>query len=177
MSDFKTVDVRTVSASPDALYDKKQEDVAKMRASLLACSDRPEDIANTVKKITVLRVVHQVSRIISYLDMMDRIEEKLYSAIDASIDDLDIQDLSSWGILLNLQERLQENMINSHRLLEPYLKLKDVNMLDITTLDEISDESGNSYLPRESRDKLRNSAQEVLHLIELDSEKLIENDR
>ena len=177
MSDFKTVDVRTVSASPDALYDKKQEDVAKMRASLLACSDRPEDIANTVKKITVLRVVHQVSRIISYLDMMDRIEEKLYSAIDASIDDLDIQDLSSWGILLNLQERLQENMINSHRLLEPYLKLKDVNMLDITTLDEISDESGDSYLPRESRDKLRNSAQEVLHLIELDSEKLIENDR
>ena len=68
-------------------------------------------------------------------------------------------------------------MINSHRLLEPYLKLKDVNMLDITTLDEISDESGDSYLPRESRDKLRNSAQEVLHLIELDSEKLIENDR
>lgn len=178
MSDFKTVDVRTVPTSSDALYNKKQEDVAKMRASLLACSDKPEDIANTVKKITVLRVIHQISRIISYLDVMDRIEEKLYQAIDNTIDTIDMNDFSSWGILLNLQSRLQDNMIESHRLLEPYLKIKDLDMLDISEYEDVYDNPENQLLSRDSRDKLRRNAQQVLHLIELNTNnELVENDR
>lgn len=178
MSDFKTVDVRTVPTSSDALYNKKQEDVAKMRASLLACSDKPEDIANTVKKITILRVIHQISRIISYLDVMDRIEERLYQAIDNTIDTIDMNDFSSWGILLNLQSRLQDNMIESHRLLEPYLKIKDLDMLDISEYEDVYDNPENQLLSRDSRDKLRQNAQQVLHLIELNTNnELVENDR
>ena len=166
MSDFKTVDVRTVSASPDALINKKQEDVAKMQASLLACSDKPEDIARTVKQITVLRVIHQIARIISYLDMMDKIEEKLYDAIDNALDNIDTQDVTSWGVLLNLQGRLQDHMIESHKLLEPYLNEKALNMLDISEYTDISEDNVISSISQESRDRLRENAQQVLDMLE-----------
>lgn len=166
MSDLKTVDVRTVSASPDALINKKQEDVAEMQASLLACSDNPEDIGRTVRKVTVLRVIHQVSRIVTYLDMMDRIEEKLYESIDNALDSIDTSDPVSWNILLNIQSRLQNNMIESHKLLEPYLSEKTLNLLDISEYtEEIKDNNIISF-PQESRDKLRENAQRVLEILE-----------
>lgn len=166
MSDLKTVDVRAVCASPDALIEKKQEDVAKMQASLLACSDKPEDVARTVKQITVLRVMHQIARIVSYLDMMDRIEDKLYDAIDNALENIDTQDPTSWNILLNLQGRLQDHMIESHKLLEPYLNEKALNMLDISEYTDISEDATVLSISQESRDRLRENAQQVLDMLE-----------
>lgn len=164
MTNFKTVDVP--ATSPDALRDKKQEDVAKMRASLLACGDNPKEIVQSIKQVTILRVIHQVSRIVSYLDMMDRIEDKLYQSVDDVIDTLDTQDLTTWGILLNLQSRLQQNMIESHKLLEPYLNIEELGMTELS--DSVPTEviPDSELLPKESRDKLRENAQKVLALLE-----------
>jgi len=164
MANFKTVDVP--ATSPDALRDKKQEDVAKMRTSLLACGDDPREIVHSIKTVTVLRVIHQVSRIVSYLDMMDRIEDKLYQSIDEVIDTLDTQDLTTWSILLNLQSRLQQNMIESHKLLEPYLNIEDLGMIELSESVSPDVVPESEILSRESRDELRENARKVLALLE-----------
>ena len=75
MAGVKTVDGSIQSIDP--LISKQKEDVAKMRASLLCCNDDPYAATQAMKSITVLRVYHQMSRIIRYLEMMDKIEDKL----------------------------------------------------------------------------------------------------
>ncbi len=153
----------------DPLLSKQKEDVARMRASLLACST---DISNTsvaLRNITVLRVFHQVSRIIRYLEMMDKIEDKLYESIDAALDKMDGDSPTAWMTLLNIQSRLQENMINSHKLLQPYLNIQEFSMMDMTissSQEEIS--PGNVILSKESRDRLRTSAQQVLEALDIE---------
>ena len=77
--------------SIDPLYTKQREDVAKMRASLLACSSNPSMTKVALRNISILRVYHQVNRIIRYLDMMDKLEEKLYKSIDYTIENVDIE--------------------------------------------------------------------------------------
>lgn len=155
MNDLKTVEGSTIITT-DPLSAKQHEGVAKMRASLLACSE-PELVPATIKQITTQRVIHQVARIIRYIDMMDKIEDALYTSIDRTLDNIDsTPGPMAMATLLTLQERLQNNMINSHKILEPYLNIVDqVDMMpEAVEPDEIYD--------RSTRDKVRSAAQLLL---------------
>ena len=152
---------------PDALYSKQREDVAKMRASLLACSDDPVTSTRALQNITVLRVYHQVSRIIRYLEMMDKIEDKLYQAIDYRLDSMNIENSTAWMTLIEIQERLQENLIQSHKLLQPYLNVEEFSLQSLMPVSSTSavETGAASVLSKSSRDKLRQSAQQVLEAL------------
>ena len=81
MNDLKTVEVAgsTTVLPLDPLSAKQREDVAKMRASLLACTD--ETMPITIQQVTVRSLIHQLTRIVKYTELMDKIEDSLYTAI------------------------------------------------------------------------------------------------
>lgn len=153
---------------PDALYSRQREDVAKMRASLLACSDDPVTSTRALQNITVLRVYHQVARIIRYLEMMDKIEDKLYQSLDSRLESMDVDSPTAWMTLITIQEKLQRNLLESHKLLQPYLNVEEFQIQSLMpTASTSSVENGSaSVLPKASRDKLRQSAQQVLAALE-----------
>lgn len=152
------------------IYKRQREDVAKMRTSLLACHDDstiPTRLA--IQKITVLRVYHQVSRIIRYLEIMDKLEDKLYESIDYEVDNADITDSDTWVKLMAIQEKLQKSMIESHKMLQPYLDLTEFSVVDLTQ-DDGQTVGTEILMNPESRDNLRLAAQTVLR--ELTSDEL-----
>lgn len=153
---------------PDALYSRQREDVAKMRASLLACSDDPVTSTKALQNITVLRVYHQVSRIIRYLEMMDKIEDKLYQSLDYKLDTLDVENPTSWMTLITIQEKLQANMLASHKLLQPYIdnmnQWKDWEN-SILAAEASQGPASGEILPRGTRNSIRLAAQQVLSLL------------
>lgn len=166
MENLKTVE-RSVRVS-DPLLTTQNEDVAKMRASLLALSSDPTTVTQSLQNITVLRVCHQVARIIRYLDLMDKLEAKLYDSIEHAVDNMNPEDTSTWMLLLNIQERLQKNMLESHKLLQPYLSIDEFNLVELaSTTQDVASLSGEALLiEKSSRDKIRNSAQAVLSLLD-----------
>ena len=163
MKDVKTVDTLPASIMSDPLIQKQREDVAKMRTSLLCCESDPYSVSQTMHRITAMRVYHQVTRIVRYLDMMDRIEEKLYESIERRLDTIDTDNITAWATLLKLQEQLQRNMIDSHKILEPYLNVQEFFIDEVPSVQETPD--GASILSKSSRDKLRTSAQQVLAIL------------
>ena len=164
MAKFQTVD------SLDPLLTKQKEDVAKMRASLLSCSQGDElSAATSLRNITVLRVYHQISRIIRFIEMMDKLEEKMYESLDYAIDNMDVFDDSTWAQLLRIQTQLQQNLIESHKILQPYLDFQDLGINDLVASTQVVDAENTSsalVLDRDSRDKLRTGAQQVLTILE-----------
>lgn len=154
--------------STDILYSKQREDVARMRASLLVCSDDAISSTKALQNITVLRVYHQVARIIRYLEMMDKIEDKLYESIDRRLDKMDVENPTTWMTLITIQEKLLKNMTESHKLLQPYLNVEEFSLQSLMPVSSSSSvESGAAaVLPKSSRDKLRQSAQQVLAALE-----------
>ena len=150
----------------DALYQRKKEDVAKMRTSLLACNDDQKSIISSIQNVTVLRIIHQLTRIVQYLDMMDKLEAKMYESVDTILDSMDVEDISTLNVLLNIQERMQRNMIESHKLLQPYLNLEAFSTADLILDADSIIEEDDQLIPKSSRDKLRSQAQQVLTLIE-----------
>lgn len=158
MDSLKTVEE---SLNLDSLNSKKREDVAKMRTSLLACNADPTIAKHALQNIAVLRVYHQIAKIINYLDLMDKLEAKLYSSVEHTIDNMDPNNQSTWMMLLNVQERLQKNMIESNKLLQPFLDMQNVDIPEITA--EYSAPTPSTLaLDANTREKIRNSAQAVL---------------
>lgn len=164
MDDIKTVDGSSLQHR-DPLIDKQRADVAAMRSAMLATQFDPLSTSQAIQNVTVLRVYHQVSRIIRYLDMMDKIEEKLYTAIEIQIDNMDMMDPGTLGALLTIQERLQNILIESHKLLKPYIEID--NLLPTTLFTQEDERNGHdaSVLSKSSRDHLRLSAQQVLNAL------------
>ena len=169
------VDNEELDAQPvqlcNPLYARQREDVAKMRTSLLACvDDNGYPTKQAINNITVMRVYHQIARIIRYLDLMDKLEDKLYSAIEVQINDADLFDDGTVARLLTIQERLQKTMLESHKLLQPYLDIQEFNVVDLTasasTATSASAVAADIMKP-EDRDRLRSNAQAVL--VELQS--------
>lgn len=158
MDDFKTVEVS--EKKPDTLRALQKKDLAEMRESLLACSQEGIDVVTQIQKITAIRVHHQMIRIIRYLDMMDRIEDKLYDCIDVALENVETDNFAA---LLGIQARLQQSMIDSHKLLEPYLSIEAFEYLSQPAAVEV--ESNAQIMDRQSRDRLRASAQEVLTML------------
>lgn len=156
----------TSNAELDPLYKRQQQDVASMRTSLLAFSNGdPGSARSAIQKITAMRFYHQLSRIIRYTDMMDKIEAKLYESIDASLDRMSADSPATWMTLLNIQERLQKCMIESQKLLQPYLDIESLSFVEIAQ-PESPTSFGAMLMEQESRDKLRSSAQAVLAAIQ-----------
>lgn len=97
--------------------------------------------------------------------MMDKIEDKLYRSIDNAMDRMDEDSPVTWMTLMNIQERLQKNIIDSHKLLQPYLNIEEFGMNDLTVSSTTSD-NRDMIISRESRDRLRISAQQVLEALD-----------
>ena len=163
MSDVKTVDSPPISILSDPLRMKQREDVANMRTSLLCCQNDTYSKQQTLKNITVMRVYHQMSRIIRYLDVMDKVEDKLYESVEYRLDTIDTTNSTAWATLVTMQEKLQKNIIESHKLLEPYLNMQDLFIEEVPSIQNTPD--GVSILSKTSRDKLRTSAQQVLEIL------------
>lgn len=160
MDDLKTFE----GVLPDPLYEKQREDVARMRSSLLSCSADPSLAKVAMQNVAVMRLYHQVARIIRYLDLMDKLEDKLYSSIEYTVDKMNPESQSTWMMLLNIQEKLQKNMIESQKLLAPVQDLIDAANTELFSVVESSTPAvpGTLTLDVSTREKLRLSAQTVI---------------
>lgn len=158
--DFEPETVRDEPADPLIL--KQKQDVEMMRSLLLGCNTAdPNSVKAAMNNILVMRVYHQISRIIKYTEQMDKIEAKLYESIDTSLETMNNADPRTWMMLLNIHERLQKIMIDSHKILEPYLDMQNLTYVEVNP--EISSDSfAKTLLDQQSRDKLRSSAQTIL---------------
>ena len=163
MGRFKTVDG---TQGKDPLIVKQKEDVANMRASLLLCSSNSDldTVTTALNNITIMRIYHQLSRIIRFTEMMDKIEEKLYDSIDSFISFADVDDSDTWKTLLFIQEKLQSTIIDSHKLLAQYLESPALNadILTLTNNTVNADNTNMLTIDKDSRNRLRDSAQQIL---------------
>lgn len=157
-------ETKTVSSGLD-LYVNQCSDVSKMKTSLLSCNKNdPDSARKAIQYITAQRVYHQISRIIRYTELIDKIEDKMYESIELDMNQMDSSDPMTWKTLLSLQSKLQEAMIESHKLLEPYLKIETLTSVEVPK-DDPNDTFTAMILDQQSREKLRTSAQEVLAAI------------
>lgn len=154
-------ETKTVSSGLD-LYVNQCSDVSKMKTSLLSCNKAdPDSARKAIQYITVQRVYHQMSRIIRYTELLDKIEDKMYESIEMDLNNMDSADPMTWKTLLTLQSKLQESMIESHKLLEPYLKMETLTTIELPK-DDPNDTFTAMIVDQQSREKLRTAAQEVL---------------
>lgn len=166
MDNIETVDTAIVITDP--LYKRQKETVDKMRTALMATdSSDPSSTRHVMQSITAMRIYHQVTRIVKYLDLMDKLENKLYESIDCAIDNASASDPETFAILLDIQTRLQKNMIDSDKLLQPYLNMQSYSeVVDLASIDTAPDDSM-QIMSSEKRDKLRANAQSVLEMLDL----------
>lgn len=158
--DIKTFDDCDIIS--DEIYRRQKQDVAKMRTSLLACAEENGMSARSaLQNITAMQVYHQLTRIVRYLEIMDKLEHKLYSSIEHTIDNSDDTSPATWVKLLSIQDQLQKNMIASHKILEPYLNIKDFLVVELNDSDKDTP-TNDMLMSPESRDRLRSKAQEVM---------------
>ena len=164
---IETVDNSNPTIIENPIVAKQKEDVAKMRTSLLSCSkDSGVSTMRAIQDITVMRVYHQLTRIIRYTEMMDKLEDKLYSALDYQLDNADITNADTLAMLMGIQTNLQKAMIESHKLLQPYMDLQDFSVVDLVPATESSDNPiSQKLMTSESRDKVRYAAQGVIEML------------
>ena len=163
--DFETVEGPS-SGIVDSIYAAQKERVSRMRSNMLSCSDDPVTSRQAMQNVTVLRVYHQVARIIKYLELMDKLEDKLYESIEYEIDTADIQNETTWIKLLTIQQKLQKTMLDSHKLLEPYLNAQEFQVVELVPANtESSAEGAAALMSASDRDKLRTNAQNILKLL------------
>lgn len=168
--DIKTVDSSVTIADP--MYARQKELVSRMRTSALACTDDSLlSSRHALQGITALRVYHQVNRIIKYLDMMDKLEDKLYSSIDYAIDHAEESNPSTITALISIQNQLQKSMIESHKLLQPYLDIQEFTIMDLAqaSTDSSTSDSSPALMNSEDRDRLRTTAQTILKELQISS--------
>ena len=155
---------------PDSLYIRQQRDVSQMRNVLLSCDSKNiHSVKTTIQNILVMQLTRNMSRIVKYSEVMDRLEDKLYASVDYTISSVDETDPDTLGKLLQMQKFLVTNMNESQKLLEPYLNGK-YNLDPIFTEvvdDAVNTESlGSELIDKDARERIRNSAQAVLNIIQ-----------
>jgi len=145
--------------SPILKEQKKQ--IADMRSILLTFNRNDVGaVRRAMNNITVLRVYHQVARIIEFTDLMDDLEDKIYDSIRMNIGGMESADPETMLVLLKVQSQLQETMIQSQQLIKPYL---DMNIEFLVPEPEMEDTSfGVSIISQESRNNIRTGAQALL---------------
>ena len=172
MDDF----VETVGGQVSVEHNKKDpltvvqnESISRMRNALLSLSiEDSTSVKTTIQQITVLRIYHQLVRIVKYLDIMDKLEDKLYESIDAQLMTMDAYDSSTMQELLLVQSSLQKSMIESHKLLQPYLEIENLSIGEL--MPDTTTDAKTSIIPETSREKLRIAAQTLLSELDVDSD-------
>lgn len=160
--DIKTVDEPNTLITDD-LYKKQKENVSKMRTALLSFTDENGVSARrAIQGITGMRIYHQIIRIIRFTELMDKLEAKLYESIDYTIVSSDVHDVETLSLLINIQGRLQKSMIESHKLLQPYLDIQEFTIADLADSGQEAPVTAQIMNP-EDRDRLRSKAQAVLY--------------
>jgi len=154
--------IETTDTLVDPLLKEQKQQAEQMRSALLNCKKNDINSAKVaLQNIAVLQVYHQVSRIIRYTEMMDRLEDKLYDSIDMNLAEMDECDPNTMLVLLKVQSQLQESMVLSQKLLEPYM---NIDLEAIAPPVDITEETsfGAAIIPKESRNVIRNGAQALL---------------
>ena len=154
--------IETPETFVDPILKEQKEQAEQMRSALLTC--KKNDITSAkvaLQNIAVLQVYHQVARIIRYTELMDRIEDKLYDSIDMNLTQMDEYDPSTMMMLLKVQAQLQESMVLSQKLLEPYMNIDLEAIAPPKEIDETTS-FGAAIIPKESRNVIRNGAQALL---------------
>ena len=147
----------------------QNESISRMRNALLSLSiEDSTSVKTTIQQITVLRIYHQLVRIVKYLDIMDKLEDKLYESIDAQLMTMDAYDSSTMQELLLVQASLQKSMIESHKLLQPYLEIENLSIGEL--MPDTTTDAKTSIIPETSREKLRIAAQTLLSELDVDSD-------
>ena len=166
MSDdaLKTFEVEedNVTHFVDPLTAKQKSHTDEMRSALLACNFG--DITSTksaLQYVTLRRILHQVERIIKYTELMDRLEDKLYATIDQNLAEMDEFDPNTMMLLLKVQSQLQTSMIESQKLLQPYLEM-DVSVYAQPQAEDTQNSFMANIIPQASRNTIRNGAQALL---------------
>lgn len=145
---------------------EQANDVANMRNTLLSFDKRdPNSARKAIQNVTILRVYHQLERIVRFTSLMDKLEDKIYTSIESKLDSSDPDDPDLYFSLIPIQERLQRAMIESHKLLEPYLNVEQLATLEVPVAEDPSQAFASMILDQESREKVRTSAQELLSAI------------
>lgn len=145
----------------DPLLKEQKNQVEQMRATLLSFDKNDSNSAKkAVQKITVLRIYHQIARIIKFTEMMDLLEDKLYESMIANIGEMDSFDPATMLTLMKVQSQLQETMVQSQMLIKPYL---DMDIEAIAPPQELEETSfGAAIISQESRNNIRTGAQALL---------------
>lgn len=145
----------------DPLLKEQKNQVDQMRSALLSFNHNDMNSAKrAMQNITVLRIYHQVARIIKFTEMMDLLEDKIYESMIANMSEMDSYDPMTLVTLLKVQSQLQETMVQSQQLIKPYL---DMNIDEIAPVPEPEDTSfGAAIISQESRNNIRNGAQALL---------------
>lgn len=171
MDDFvETVNnqVSVEDKKKDPLTVVQNESISRMRGALLSLS--VEDSTNvkvTIQQVTVLRIYHQLVRIVKYLDIMDRLEDKLYESIDAQLMTMDVFDSTTMQQLIIVQGQLQKSMVESHKLLQPYLEIENLSIGEL--MPDTTSDAKTSIIPETSREKLRIAAQALLSELDVNA--------
>jgi len=149
----------------DPLTAMQKESTSRMRSALLSLSvENATSVKTTIQQVTVLRIYHQLVRIVKYLDLMDKLEDRLYASIDLQLQSMDVFDSATMQQLLIVQTQLQKSMIESHKLLQPYLEIENLSIGEL--MPDTTSEATTSIIPEVSREKLRIAAQTVLKELE-----------
>lgn len=145
---------------------QQMSDVQQMRDNLFSFNRTdPNAARKAIQNITLLRVYHQMERIVRYTELMDQLEDRLYQSIQAKLANSDPDDETLFLTLIPIQERLQKAMIESHKLLEPYLNMEQLSALEIPVQEDPADSFTSMILDQESREKVRTGVQELLAVI------------
>lgn len=149
----------------DPLYRQQKESVSRMREALLSCNTGDTiSLEAAMQSMVAMRVYHQLISVVRYLELMNKLEDRLYASIEYTIDDIDDQDPNTWALLLAIQEKLQKSLEQSHKLLKPYMDIS-ASVSEFTAIDVTPAEVGTKgvlVLAPEKRDRLRQSASAVL---------------
>lgn len=149
-----------------SLYAAQCNDVEAMRKQILSFNQSdPAAARKAIQNVTLLRVYHQLKRIIRFTEMLDKLEDRIYQSIDAKLDNSDPDDDSMWLTLIPIQERLMKSMIESHKLLEPYLKMEQLSALEVPQTDDPAKSFTSMIMEQESRERIRTGVQSLLNVI------------
>lgn len=171
MSEFDTFDELDLPVEGESILtapskfakqmrEQQKADIDSMRSALLSCDRQSAPaVRNALNNIIVLRVYHQLARIIKFTETMDKLEEKLYESIDNTVATLSSHETSTMLLLLKTQEQLLENMAASEKLIQPYLSL---DLTPYVTVSDQKDSASQILLDAQQREHLRTNAQLAL---------------
>ena len=155
----------------NALFEKQKQQTEQMRSALLSCNETDTfSVQSTMRKILALRVYHQITRIIRYTEEMDKIEQKLYQVIDVTLENMDYVNENTQSCLttlMHMQQKLQQSMIDSQKLLDPYLNMDTLSYVEVPaeTVEDNNVVAGR-VLDQDSRQRLREGAQAALTVLQ-----------